>query len=187
MPAAAWLGTALLVAAALGGVFLNLMFHTKLRPLPKPIVVVHGVLAVAGVALLATFRRHGLSGEPILGAGDLLRSCVMTAPHVPQIRLYQDWLRDSRGLSFDSYDALWRWSVTDLAAFWQSIWDYFELQSPTPHKAVLAERKMPGAKWFEGAQFNYVRQVFRHVDEAACAPACRPIVSRNEKGERSAS
>jgi acetoacetyl-CoA synthetase len=40
---------------------------------------------------------------------------------------------------------------------------------------------MPGAKWFEGAQFNYVRQVFRHVDaaEAAGMPA---VISRNENG-----
>jgi acetoacetyl-CoA synthetase len=32
---------------------------------------------------------------------------------------------------------MWRWSTTDLAGFWQSIWDYFEMDSPTPHTAVL--------------------------------------------------
>ncbi len=103
-------------------------------------------------------------------------------PYVPQIRRYQEWLRAERGLRFDSYDALWRWSCADLEAFWQSIWDYYGLQSPTPHSAVLSERKMPGARWFEGAQFNYVRQVFRHVDQAHAAgfPA---LVSRNENGD----
>src|SRR4051794_6427621 len=91
------------------------------------------------------------------------KHCVhlQTMP-IPQIRLYQDWLRNTRGLSFASYDELWRWSVTDLTGFWQSIWDYFNLQSPTPHSSVLSEEKMPGARWFEGAQFNYVHQVFRH-------------------------
>ena len=59
-----------------------------------------------------------------------------TAPYIPQIRLYQNWLRETRGLSFADYDALWRWSTSDLDAFWQSIWDYFDLQSPTPHSAV---------------------------------------------------
>src|SRR4051794_32648 len=108
----------------------------------------------------------------------------MAAPHVPQIRLYQDWLRDARGRSFDSYDALWRWSTEDLAGFWQSIWDFFELQSPTPHRAVLAEPPMPGARWFEGAQFNYVRQVFRHVD-AAHAAAMPAVIASNEKGQHS--
>ncbi len=103
------------------------------------------------------------------------------APHLPQITLYQRWLHEQRGLSFDSYDALWRWSVTDLDAFWQSIWDYFDLRSPTPHSAALADNVMPGARWFPGAQVNYVHQVFRHVDAAAAAglPA---LISRNERG-----
>ena len=103
------------------------------------------------------------------------------APFVPQIRLYQNWLRDHRGLSFDSYDALWRWSITDLNAFWQSMWDYFDMQSPTPHQAALVKNAMPGGQWFTGAQVNYAQQVFRHVDPAHAAgfPA---VISRNEKG-----
>ena len=101
--------------------------------------------------------------------------------YVPQIRLYQDWLRDTRGLAFDSYDALWQWSVTDLDAFWQSVWDYFELQSPTPHSAVLAKNTMPGAEWFPGAQANYAHQALRHAD-AAHAAGQMAIISRNEKG-----
>jgi len=102
------------------------------------------------------------------------------SPFIPQIRLYQDWLQHTRGLSFASYDALRRWSVTDLDAFWQSIWDYFDLQSPTPHRAVLALNRMPGASWFPGAQFNYAQQVFRHVGKADAAgfPA---LISHNEK------
>ncbi len=106
----------------------------------------------------------------------------MPAPSIPQIRLYQDWLRDHRGLRFDSYDALWRWSTTDLAAFWQSVWDYFDLHSPTPHRAVLGQARMPSARWFEGAQFNYAEQVFRHVGPAQAAgfPA---LISRNERGD----
>ncbi|PIF75992.1 acetoacetyl-CoA synthetase [Variovorax sp. 54] len=106
----------------------------------------------------------------------------MPAPNIPQIRLYQNWLRDTRGLAFDSYDALWRWSVTDLDAFWQSIWDYAGLHSPTPHTAVLAERRMPGARWFPGAQVNYTREVLRHAD-AAHAAGLPAIVSDNERGE----
>ena len=104
----------------------------------------------------------------------------MTAPYVPQIRLYQNWLESTRGLTFDNYDALWRWSTTELEAFWQSIWDYFELHSPTPYTAVLAERCMPGASWFAGAQVNYAQQVFRHV-EAASAAGFPAIVSHDER------
>ncbi|MDP3808394.1 acetoacetate--CoA ligase [Hydrogenophaga sp.] len=108
-------------------------------------------------------------------------STAPTAPFTPQIRLYQHWLAEHRGLQFDDYDALWRWSTTELDAFWQSIWDYFDLRSPTPHTAVLQRNVMPGATWFPGAQVNYAQQVFRHVQPAHAA-GFSAVVSRNEKG-----
>ena len=112
----------------------------------------------------------------------------MQAPYIPQITLYRQWLARERGLSFDNYDALWRWSTTDLDAFWQSVWDYFDLQSPTPHTRVCDGAAMPHTRWFTGAQVNYARQVMRHVAPAAAAglPA---IVSHNEDslGQRDAS
>ncbi len=102
---------------------------------------------------------------------------------IPQITLYQAWLRRHRGLSFESYHALWNWSVTDLDAFWQSVWDYFDLKSPTPHTAVLVEAqtasRMIDAKWFTGARVNYAQQMLRHVD-AAHAAGFAAIISHNE-------
>ncbi|HEY5207491.1 MAG TPA: acetoacetate--CoA ligase [Roseiarcus sp.] len=106
----------------------------------------------------------------------------MQAPYVPQIRLYQDWLRERHGLSFSSYEHLWRWSVTDQDSFWQSIWDYDGVRSPTAHTAVLADGRMPGATWFPGAQVNYAKQVFRHAD-AADRAGVMAIISENESGE----
>ncbi len=103
----------------------------------------------------------------------------MRPPHTPQIRLYRDWLTAKRGLTFDSYAAMHHWSVTDLSAFWQSIWDYFDVQSPTPHTSVV-QGDMPQARWFAGAQVNYVAQVFRHV-EAAHAADLPAIISHSEE------
>ena len=88
---------------------------------------------------------------------------------VPQITRYQKWLRDTRGLRFADYDALWRWSVDDLEAFWRSLWDYFAIESPTPFERVLSSVSMPGARWFDGAQVNYARQALRHADTAHAA------------------
>jgi acetoacetyl-CoA synthetase len=101
--------------------------------------------------------------------------------YIPQIRLYQDWLRDHHGLSFDTYQALWQWSVTDQPAFWQSLWDFEGMHSPTPPAAVLADPHMPGAKWFPGAKANYAQRVLRHVD-AAQAAGLPAIVSDDEEG-----
>jgi hypothetical protein len=48
----AWIGIVLLVLAALGGVFLNLAYHDKHLPLPKGIMIVHALVAVAGFGLV---------------------------------------------------------------------------------------------------------------------------------------
>jgi acetoacetyl-CoA synthetase len=103
----------------------------------------------------------------------------MTTPRTPRITLYRRWLHEHRGLKFSSYEDCWRWSTTDLRAFWASIWDHFEIESPTPWRSVLEAAVMPGARWFEGAQVNYARQALRHADVAHAAghPA---IVFQNE-------
>ncbi|HEX7064364.1 MAG TPA: acetoacetate--CoA ligase, partial [Bacillales bacterium] len=57
----------------------------------------------------------------------------------------------------------WSWSVTEIEDFWASLWEYFDIQASTPYRSVLSERKMPGAKWFEGAHLNYTEHIFRNV------------------------
>ena len=93
----------------------------------------------------------------------------MSMQTVPQMTRYRQWLQAQRGLVFDSYDALWQWSVTDLRAFWRSIWDYHGVQSPTPFSTELVDAVMPGAVWFPGARVNYAQHLFRHADAAHSA------------------
>lgn len=80
---------------------------------------------------------------------------------------FQRWLAAERGLQFGDYASLYRWSVTDISAFWAAIWDYFDVQSSAPYTRVIDERKMPGAKWFEGSLVNYAEHLLRHEAKAA--------------------
>jgi len=100
---------------------------------------------------------------------------------ISQLRLFREWLERERGLGFADYEAVWKWSTTDLAGFWRSVWDYHQLESPTPVATVVGAQAMPRTAWFAGAQTNYARQVFRHVRlaEAAGVPA---IVAEDEQG-----
>jgi acetoacetyl-CoA synthetase len=82
---------------------------------------------------------------------------------------YMRWLAAERGREFGSYDELWRWSVDDLDGFWASIWDYFDVQADGAPSPVLAERTMPGARWFPNASLNYAEHVFRGKDDAETA------------------
>jgi acetoacetyl-CoA synthetase len=92
------------------------------------------------------------------------------------ITRYLHWLRERRGLRLASYDELWRWSVDDLDGFWTSIWEFFEVGGPAPSPA-LAERRMPGARWFPGATLNHAELSLRRHDEH---PA---LLFGNEAGE----
>jgi acetoacetyl-CoA synthetase len=74
---------------------------------------------------------------------------------------YARWAQERSGRSFDSYEALWRWSVDELDAFWASIWDFFDVQASAPYERVLGSRAMPGAEWFPGARLNYAEHIFR--------------------------
>ena len=90
------------------------------------------------------------------------------------VTAYMRWLREARGLGFDTYQELWRWSVTDLDAFWGSIWDFFGVIGHSPHKAVLAGDAMPGAKWFPGARLNYAEHALRRRGDRVA------VISRSE-------
>jgi acetoacetyl-CoA synthetase len=83
-----------------------------------------------------------------------------------QFRRYCDWIEQTRGLRFEGYHDLWRWSVDELEAFWGSLWEYFAIDAATPFTSALDARTMPGARWFEGATLSYMSHALRHhVDE----------------------
>ncbi len=92
-----------------------------------------------------------------------------------EIARYMRWLADTRGLRFDDYPALHRWSVENLEDFWATMWDYLGVRASVPYVRVLDGRKMPGAKWFEGARLNYAEHAFLHA-----SPDRPAIVARSE-------
>jgi acetoacetyl-CoA synthetase len=76
-----------------------------------------------------------------------------------EIGRFRAWLAKGRGLRFEDYDALWEWSVDDLDAFWGAVW---ERAGIGPHPGtVLADRAMPGARWFPGATLNWAERALR--------------------------
>lgn len=78
---------------------------------------------------------------------------------------YLRWLDETRGLTFNDYPSLWEWSVTDLEGFWSSVWDYFDIVARHSYEQVLADRSMPGARWFPGARLNYAQHALRRHDD----------------------
>ena len=66
---------------------------------------------------------------------------------------------------FADFDALQRWSVTDLEGFWRALADFYGIRLDS--ERVLGSRAMPGAEWFPGATLNYAGQMLSDRDGVA--------------------
>ena len=93
------------------------------------------------------------------------------------VEVFRRWLKTNRGLHFDDYTALQRWSATDITQFWGALWAYFDIAADSPYDQVLVDETMPGAQWFPGATLNYVDQIFRHRHPDAVA-----VIDESEPG-----
>jgi len=92
----------------------------------------------------------------------------------------QRFIADNRArLRGDDYSALYDWSIEQPAEFWADVWRFCGVKAAAPYGAVVRDAaRMPGAKWFEGAQLNFAANLLEH-DATGTA-----IVFGNERGER---
>ncbi len=70
------------------------------------------------------------------------------------------------GTYFTDYDALYRWSVENIAAFWKEMWDYAQIKASKGYDQVIDDPAiMPGAKWFSGSRLNFAENLLRFRDD----------------------
>ncbi len=67
--------------------------------------------------------------------------------------------------SFSDYYGLYNWSVTEIEKFWEALWKYSGIIHSKSYDNILDERKMPGAKWFDGAELNFAENLLRYRDD----------------------
>jgi acetoacetyl-CoA synthetase len=64
------------------------------------------------------------------------------------------------------YDTVYRWSVENPDLFWKEIWKYTGIiAEKNEHKIIDNPKKMPGAKWFEGARLNFAENLLQRKDD----------------------
>ncbi len=69
------------------------------------------------------------------------------------------------GKTLNDYDALWRWSVTDIAGFWSLIWDDAGVIGEKGDTVLAGGQHMTDAQWFPQARLNYAENLLRRNDE----------------------
>lgn len=105
------------------------------------------------------------------GLPEVLRSVADDVRGTTEIGRFLDWLGETRGLHFEGYDALHRWSVEELAGFWAAIWDFFGVRAHRQYETVLGRREMPGAVWFPGVALNYAEHAVEPDGDAVAIVA----------------
>ncbi|MGI8999773.1 MAG: acetoacetate--CoA ligase [Candidatus Limnocylindria bacterium] len=98
-----------------------------------------------------------------------------------RIGAYLSWLERERGLAFDDYDQLHRWSTDNLDAFWSSVWEHFDVRSETDPGPALADARMPGARWFPDARLNWAEHCLRLARRDGDATV---IIARSQTRDR---
>jgi len=93
------------------------------------------------------------------------------------ITAFQEFVASTRGLTFEDYNELWTWSVTDLEGFWSALWQFNGLDDVSGYERVLGDASMPGAQWFPGARLNFSDYLLAQGDADSAA-----ILSVDESG-----
>ena len=70
------------------------------------------------------------------------------------------------GTSFSDYGELYDWSIEESPVFWETLWAYSEVIHSRSYDHVVDDiKKMPGARWFEGARLNFAENLLRYRDD----------------------
>ncbi len=81
------------------------------------------------------------------------------------ITSFMRYVEKLTGKRIGTYDELYNWSVENIEEFWKSIWILSGIIHSKEYESVLTERRMPGAKWFSGAELNFAENLLRFRDD----------------------
>lgn len=77
-----------------------------------------------------------------------------------------NFLKENKGLEFNSYDKLYDWSITNRVDFWVSIWEFADIIFSQPYEKILKKPEdMLESKWFVGAKLNFAENLLRFRDD----------------------
>jgi acetoacetyl-CoA synthetase len=92
---------------------------------------------------------------------------------------FMRFVRERYQAPVPDYPALQRWSIEFPENFWSALWDFCEIRAQTRATQILEDgNRMPGARWFIDARFNYAENLLRRDGDT---PA---IIFLNERGQR---
>ncbi|MGI9413364.1 MAG: acetoacetate--CoA ligase [Hyphomicrobiales bacterium] len=79
---------------------------------------------------------------------------------------FMAYVNEKHGAGANGYDALHAFSVDRQEEFWTAVWDFCGVRASTRGDRIIADgSRMPGAKYFPDARFNYAENLLRRRDD----------------------
>jgi acetoacetyl-CoA synthetase len=79
---------------------------------------------------------------------------------------FMEYVNARHRMNFTNYGELYGWSIEESPLFWETLWAYSEVIHSRSYDRVVDDiKKMPGARWFEGARLNFAENLLRYRDD----------------------
>jgi len=69
------------------------------------------------------------------------------------------------GLSLRNYDGVYDWSLADMPAFWELVWEETAVIGDRQGPTLIRADEMPGAQFFPESRINYAENMLRRSDD----------------------
>ncbi len=98
--------------------------------------------------------------------GELLWSPSQDAIERTNMVRFIKFINERYGILISNYNELWQWSVDNISTFWGDLWEFLDIKCSKSFSQVVDDPyRLPGAKWFIGAELNFAENLLRYRDE----------------------
>ncbi|OCF38693.1 acetoacetate-CoA ligase [Kwoniella heveanensis CBS 569] len=85
-------------------------------------------------------------------------------PSSSQTELFREYINDTHYLSLESYEDLWKWSVSNRGDFWSAVWDWEQVVGIKGIYTVdESARPVDNPHWFPDTSLNWAENQLRHL------------------------
>jgi acetoacetyl-CoA synthetase len=79
---------------------------------------------------------------------------------------FMKFINQTYNQNIKEYASLYGWSIEHISDFWAAFWDFADIIHSKGYDQVIdGPKKMPGARWFPGAELNFAENLLRYRDE----------------------
>ena len=93
---------------------------------------------------------------------------IPTATRVKEANItrFIAWVQAAGAAEIQDYLSLYQWSIAQPEAFWAAVWRFCGIRATREWDKVLEDAdKMPGARWFGGAELNFAENLLRPEED----------------------